>query len=199
MSALALLPPANITAPIEAVRRVHDRHFDRWPPHINLLYPFLASPSNTTVHGEENPAPRLREDIRARIQRAAKSISSFHVSLHADTAGVFSHSRKSKTVWLGPSTQNIQTLQAALQAEFAECDADKRPFTPHLSVGQAHGDGGAKALAHEIKKSVSEFLTDRKEEEAVKLDWYVDKVFVIERKGYHDRFEVVGSIELGKE
>jgi hypothetical protein len=90
-------------------------------------------------------------------------------------------------------------LQAAVQAEFAECDADKRPFAAHLSVGQAQGDGGAKHLAHEIKKSVSEFLTDRKEEEAVALDWYVDKIFVIERKGYHDRFEVVGSIELGNE
>jgi hypothetical protein len=30
------------------------------------------------------------------------------------------------------------------------------------------------------------------------LDWYVDKVFVIERKGYHDRFKIIGSIDLGQ-
>ncbi|KAH7066966.1 2'-5' RNA ligase superfamily-domain-containing protein [Paraphoma chrysanthemicola] len=193
-SALALLPPAHIFAPIEAVRKVHDRHFERWPPHINLLYPFLASPSTTTEQGDRT---RLSEEIRARIQHVVKSIQSFHISMHADSAGVFSHGKNSKTVWLGPSTQSIQLLQTALQTEFAECDADKRPFQPHLSVGQARSDKGAMALAEAIKNSVTDYPTHHNEADAVALDWYVDKVFVIERKGYHGRFEVVDSIELG--
>ncbi|KAH7071713.1 2'-5' RNA ligase superfamily-domain-containing protein [Paraphoma chrysanthemicola] len=195
-SALALLPPAHLTAPIEAVRKVHDRHFERWPPHINLLYPFLASPSTTTEQGDR---AQLKEEIRARIQHVVKSIQPFHISMHADSAGVFSHGKKSKTVWLGPSTQSIQLLQSALQTEFAECDADQRPFKPHLSVGQAHSDKGATAVAEAIKNSVTEHLTHHDEVDAVALDWHVDKVFVIERKGYHGRFEVVDSIELGRD
>src|SRR5690242_7022604 len=98
-AALALLPPSSITAPIEAVRRVHDKHFARWPPHINLLYPFLASPSEASPHGDASP-PQLRADIRLRIQKAVKTIEPFAVSLSADPPGVFSHGKTSKTVWL---------------------------------------------------------------------------------------------------
>ncbi|KAF2033961.1 hypothetical protein EK21DRAFT_48927, partial [Setomelanomma holmii] len=197
-SALCLLPPASITPPVEAVRKIHDKHFERWPPHINLLYPFLASPSEVNANAEEGAAPHLKEDIRVRIRKAVKPFLPFHVSLQADPPGVFSHSSKSKTVWLGPSTQSVQDLQAALQAEFAECDADQRPFSPHLSVGQARSDQAAKAVGKEIKDSILKFIAEQKEEDAVALDWYVDQVFVIERKGYNGRFKVVGSVELGK-
>ena len=197
-SALALLPPSSITTPIDAVRRVHDKHFTRWPPHINLLYPFLVSPSEPTKEGDASSF-QVKEDIRTRIQKAIKSVEPFHVSLTADPPGTFSHRKRSKTVWLGPSTQRIQQLRAVLQAEFSECKSDQRPFTPHLSVGQAHSDGGAEELGKEIKSSIAGFLGDQNEGAPVALDWFIDKIYVIERKGYHDRFKVVGSMALGKE
>ncbi|KAJ4325277.1 hypothetical protein N0V94_000801 [Neodidymelliopsis sp. IMI 364377] len=193
-TALALLPPPSITSPIEAVRRVHDKHFDRWPPHINLLYPFLASPLETS----DSNSPRLSQTIRARIERATSDIQAFHVSLTADPPGTFSHSRTSKTVWLGPTTDSIKQLQAALQAEFIECDSDKRPFMPHLSVGQAKTDKVADQVGKEIKNTVAEFRQIQ-DGSPVDLDWLVDKVYVIERKGFHDRFTVVGSIDLAQE
>jgi 2'-5' RNA ligase len=194
-SALALLPPASITAPIEAVRRVHDKHFARWPPHINLLYPFLASPSELAEQGQENPPPKLKEDIRIRIREATESIAPFKISLNVASLGMFSHSKRSKTVWLGPTTKPVQQLQAALQLQFEECDADNRRFTPHLSLGQSNSDYAAKLLGEEFKNSVANSVT-RNEVASVALDWYVDRVFVIERKGYHGRFKVVGSVEL---
>ena len=203
-SALALLPPASITAPIEAVRRVHDKHFARWPPHINLIYPFLASPSETmeqaeTSSSEELSLSHLKETIRTRIAKVTQKLEPFRVSLITDPPGTFSHTQRSKTVWLGPSTDHVQQLQSALQAEFSECDSDQRPFTPHLSVGQARSEQGANLLSEEIKKGVREHMTAAKDGEATTaLDWCVDKVFVIERKGYKDRFKVVGTIQLGK-
>jgi 2'-5' RNA ligase len=197
-SALALLPPSTITAPVETVRRVHDKHFARWPPHINLLYPFLASPSEVSEHGEQNQPPQLKESIRTRVQQAIKSIEPFQISLNADPPGTFSHSKRSKTVWLGPSSQSVQRLQAALQAEFTECNADQRPFTPHLSVGQANSDDGARKLGDEIRNSITGF-TGNSEGAPIALDWYVDKVFVIERKGYHGRFNIIGSIDIKKQ
>ena len=201
-SALALLPPALVAAPIEGVRRVHDKHFARWPPHINLIYPFLASPTEDAVQqGDDDGAqglPRLKQDIQLRIQKAVKHVQPLHVTLSADPPGVFSHSKRSKTVWLAPSPDPIKNLQAALQAEFSECDSDSRPFTPHLSVGQAHSDGGAQKLGEELRRSILEHLSgDGKSK--VQLDWYVDKVYVIERKGYRGRFKIVGAIELQKD
>lgn len=198
-SALVLLPHASITAPIDSVRRLHDRHFKRWPPHINLLYPFLASllasPSEKAEEGTENSSPQLKQSVRARIQKAVQPFQPFVISLIADSPGVFSHSKRSKTVWLGPSTDSIQRLQHALQSEFSECDADQRPFTPHLSVGQASSEIAADELKSEIRSSVAQFAK-AVEGAPVTLEWSIDKVFVIERKGFHDRFQVIGSIDL---
>ncbi|PVH97067.1 hypothetical protein DM02DRAFT_644385 [Periconia macrospinosa] len=195
-SALALLPHATITSPIELVRREHDKHFNRWPPHINLIYPFLASPSEsqpTNSHMGEQNSPCLKQHIQQRIEKAVKTIPSFRTSLSADPPGVFSHGKRSKTVWLGPTSDRAGQLQAALQAEFSECDADTRPFVPHLSIGQAASDAGAQRLGETIRAQVLEFTKTQPV-----LDWDVDRVFVIERKGYHDRFRVVGAIELGE-
>jgi hypothetical protein len=201
-SALVLLPPSIIAPPIEAIRRVHDKHFARWPPHINLIYPFLASPAEDEVpqghSGDTRGVPRLKQTIRSRLIEAINHVRPFCVKLSADPPGVFSHGQRSKTVWLAPSPGPIEGLQAALQAEFSECDSDSRPFTPHLSVGQARSDANAQKLGDEVRKSVSEHLSGS-QGNLFQLEWLVDKVYVIERKGYHGRFQVVEAIELGNE
>lgn len=193
-TALALLPPSSITPPIEAVRHVHDKNYRRWPPHINLIYPFLASPLETS----DSTTPRLSQSIRARIEKACSGIQPFQVALNANSPGTFSHSKTSKTVWLGPTSDvTIKQLQVALQAEFTECDSDKRAFTPHLSIGQAGTEKVAEQLRKEIGNGISEFLQPQ-DGDSRTLDWLVDKVYVIERKGFHDRFAVIGSIDLAQ-
>ncbi|CAI6336330.1 unnamed protein product [Periconia digitata] len=193
-SALVLLPSSAITSPIELVRRVHDRHFRRWPPHINLIYPFLAFPSEKqeTDDAQNAASPQLKQHIRQRIEKALANTSPFRTSLSADPPGIFSHSKRSKTVWLRPASENFSALHAALQAEFQECDADQRPFVPHLSIGQANSDPGAQRLSETIKAHALEFTNDQPT-----LQWDVDQVFVIERRGFHDRFRVVGAVNIG--
>lgn len=194
-TAIALLPPSSIISPIEAVRSVHDKNFKRWPPHINLIYPFLASPLETS----DSNAPRLSQAIQARLEKATSGIHAFRVSLNADPPGTFHHSKSSKTVWLGPvPDNNVKQLQAALQAEFAECDSDQRAFTPHLSIGQARTDKVAEQLRKEISNKVAEFGQFEKGASRT-LDWFVGKVYVIERKGFHGRFAVIGSVDLEPE
>lgn len=191
-AAIALLPPSSITSPIEAVRSVHDKNFKRWPPHINLIYPFLASPLETS----DGVAPCLSQTLQGRLEKAVSGIRAFQVSLDADPPGTFTHSKASKTVWLGPvPDKNVKELQKALQAEFAECDSDQRAFTPHLSVGQARTDKATEQLRKEISNGVADF-NNLKDGASRRIDWYVDKVYVIERKGFHGRFTVVGSVDL---
>ncbi|KAF2995214.1 hypothetical protein E8E13_001762 [Curvularia kusanoi] len=194
-TAIALLPPSSITSPIEAVRSVHDKNFKRWPPHVNLIYPFLISPLETS----DSNAPRLSQAIQARLERATSGMHAFQVSLDAAQPGVFTHSKTSKTVWLGPvPDENVKRLQAALQAEFSECNSDQRAFTPHLSLGQARTDRVVEQLSKEISNNVAKFC--HKEEVATEdLTWLIDKVYVIERKGFHGRFTVVGSVDLAQQ
>lgn len=40
-TAVALVPPRAAWPAIQAVRVFNDKSFCRWPPHVNLLYPFL--------------------------------------------------------------------------------------------------------------------------------------------------------------
>ena len=50
------MEPETRNSEMQAVRREHDRHFERWPPHINLVYPLLL-----TDQGLRELPGRLRE------------------------------------------------------------------------------------------------------------------------------------------
>lgn len=124
-SALVLMPPEDLWEPIQAIRQLHDRHFERWMPHVNLLYGFV-------------PEARLPEAAE-RVARIARGIEPFEVSL--SDFGTFDH-RSSSTLWLRPDTapkDALLDLQAELQKAFPRCDEQSKVgerFTPHLSVGQ---------------------------------------------------------------
>ncbi|MFY0570459.1 RNA repair domain-containing protein [Archangium lansingense] len=44
-SCLVLVPPEEVWAPIQALRAVHDSKFERWMPHVTLLFPFVPEDS----------------------------------------------------------------------------------------------------------------------------------------------------------
>ena len=70
-TAVVLIPPEAIQPPIQAIRRVHDRNFQRWMPHITLLYPF---------------APRQDfQDIIPALAKSAQQTTPFSI-----TFGIFS-------------------------------------------------------------------------------------------------------------
>jgi hypothetical protein len=282
-----LIPPASILAPIETLRRQHDKQYNRWPPHINLLYPFLSSPTAVSeastddkeTNNDISDAPQqnenvtspepssLKPEILQRLKSVLGSVSPFDIVLRADPPGYFLHGKRSATVWLNPvdqepspstsssqpqhpplrrtastssrasgdpyqfdpSSRALLDLQRVLQAGFSECDADERSFVPHLSIGQASGKDDARGLCKEVQRVVDEFLSENQsaangegevagalvegegdgDGKSTKvqsppwlskgLAWKVDTVYVLERKGFNDRFKVVGAIKLGEE
>jgi 2'-5' RNA ligase len=126
-TAVVVIPPEDTWAPIQAIREKHDRAFQRWMPHITLLYPF-----------------RPRSDFETaavRLTRACESIASFEVTLAS--FDVFQHSQDSYTLWLTPEPKEaLVQLHRALWRSFPDCDDVRRfagDFTPHLSVGQVRG------------------------------------------------------------
>jgi hypothetical protein len=100
-------------------------------------------------------------------------------------------------------------LQAKLQADFRDCDADTRAFAPHLSIGQAKGPKSAEGLAAEAVSAVHKFLQEQAprvaEQEGSEakppgnweLDWHIDKVVVVEREAFDTPFEIVLEVPLG--
>ena len=125
-TAVVLLPPEDVWAPIQALRVVHDSKYRRWMPHVTLLYPFVL---------EEHFG-----EAEALIAQALRNLAPFEVTLSGFE--YFKH-RANVTAWLRPDDHPrgaLKALHAALEAVLPRCDAQgrksERGFTPHLSVGQ---------------------------------------------------------------
>ncbi|MBN8227714.1 DUF504 domain-containing protein [Corallococcus macrosporus] len=122
-TALVLIPPEEVWGPIQALRKKHDAKFQRWMPHITLLYPFVP---------EED-----FETAEALLVDALQGAEPFEVTLSA--FGHFEH-RANATAWLRPDAQPasaLSALHARLVAALPECATSAHGgFTPHLSVGQ---------------------------------------------------------------
>ena len=122
-TAVVLIPPEAVQPPIQAVRRIHDRNFRRWMPHITLLYPFAERQD----FAEVVPA----------LTKAAQQVSPFFIELARFDA--FKH-RKSCTMFLVPEPEaEIVQLHKALLQHLPDYDDTARfagGFHPHLSIGQ---------------------------------------------------------------
>src|SRR5581483_712431 len=138
--AVAIVPPQDAWPPIQALRERHDRQFHRWPPHLNLLYPFYQ--------------PGRFDDALPRLIAACARVAVFTVTL--TEFRFFHHSSRKATLWLAPEPgEKLVALQAALQAACPDCDDLSRfaaGFTPHLSVGQAGSAQEARRLRDEWQR-----------------------------------------------
>ncbi|MBN1206467.1 MAG: DUF504 domain-containing protein [Myxococcaceae bacterium] len=84
-AAVVLIPPEELWGPIQALRAEHDRNYQRWMPHVTLLYPFV--PEEHFAEAEEL------------ITQALRDLAPFQVTLSG--FGHFEH-RGSVTAWLRP-------------------------------------------------------------------------------------------------
>ena len=191
-SAVVLVPPRDLWAPIQAIRATNDKSYLRWMPHVNLLYPFLRDDARGDTF---SVAAGLAE-------RALAGVPPFRVRL--DDFRHFKH-RKSCTVWLHPSDPRVEdawerepgacagvmAAQAALEAAFPFADnlsgISPAGFTPHLSVGQWPDRDRALAAAADMRR------------EWRPIEFEVDAVYLISRVGADDPFRIQARIPLGRD
>ncbi|QRN99832.1 DUF504 domain-containing protein [Archangium violaceum] len=175
-AAVVLIPPEDAWAPIQSLRAVHDSQYERWMPHVTLLYPFVPE----EYFGE----------AEALIAEALRDIEPFEVTLSG--FGHFEH-RASVTAWLRPEDRPhgaLKALQSALEVALPHCDEQgrksERGFTPHLSVGQL-----PRAAASDTRRTLAAW-----EKEWRPLRFEVREVCLISRRG-DEPFEVRRRVPLG--
>jgi 2'-5' RNA ligase len=138
-TAVVLIPPPEAQPAIQSIRQVHDRHFQRWMPHVTLLYPFRP----------RHQFDQLTEPLAA----ACAPIEPFEVELAE--LRYFRHRRDSFTLWLAPEPKAaLIRLQAALGRVVPDCDdaaKHRDGFTPHLSLGQVRGEGRRQVLQQTLQ------------------------------------------------
>ncbi|MFB1484468.1 poly(A) polymerase [Corallococcus sp. RDP092CA] len=171
-TALVLIPPEDVWGPIQALRKEHDAKFQRWMPHLTLLYPFVP---------EED-----FETAEAILADALQGVVPFEVTLSSFEH--FEH-RANATAWLRPDEQPpgaLAALHAKLVAALPECASSAHGgFTPHLSVGQL-------PRSSDIPRTLADWQRGWRP-----LKFRVGELCLIRRKG-DTPFEVIRRIPLAQ-
>lgn len=174
----AIIPPPPAWPAIQAARTlVRDRGLWRWPPHANLLYPFVA--------------PRLFGVAAPVLAGALSSVPPFEVELRE--LRLFVHSPRSATLWLHPEPSRpgaLVDLEDALQAALPHADAQTEGhggvFTAHFTVGHFEGEAAALSARDAILASGWEGVR-----------FSVREVCLMARDGPDGQFEPAYWVPLG--
>uniref|UniRef100_A0A914V288 2'-5' RNA ligase family protein n=1 Tax=Plectus sambesii TaxID=2011161 RepID=A0A914V288_9BILA len=177
-SALCLILPSEVATEIQAIRALHDKQFYRWPPHINLLYPFYSDSDNVFDECAKNVAKRF---VSSQLQP---------ITIHLDHScfDFFNH-KNSCTLLLKPNQEaknKLKKLHKDLEDLFPDlCDKRFPEYQPHLSLGQFDST--------RVKESAQQFATEW-ESKAITVDWNIDRVCLISRADFNDSFHVRKTI-----
>ncbi|QKT04457.1 2'-5' RNA ligase family protein [Ectothiorhodospiraceae bacterium 2226] len=173
-SALVLIPPRPLWAPLQAIRRAYDPQYQRWMPHITLLYPFRA----------REAWPALLPALRA----SAAALAPFEVRL--SETRVFRQGPNRHVIALTPQpAAAVERLHQALWRVVPDCDAVRRHaggYTPHLTLARVNRRRTLETLLAQLRDEWQEL---RFRVDCVSLIWRGDPP--------EDRFRLGETLLLG--
>ncbi|KPM35573.1 hypothetical protein AK830_g10994 [Neonectria ditissima] len=122
-TALCLIPPRHLWPAADRLRCLYDKAYDAWPPHINLIYPFVR--------------PEVLSDAADILSQLPLS-RHCHRHINLDTTDAFI-SKHHNTIFLrptnGPNTAALSQLRDEICAAFAQHPG--REYRPHMTIGQS--------------------------------------------------------------
>jgi 2'-5' RNA ligase len=186
---VCLVPPESnrkVWDVVSAARAdLRDPGLFRWPPHANLLYPFVdIRPTNST-----DPVDL---DVIERLSAACRQMEPFPCRL--DSFGAFGGARRG-VLWLYPdsrsedcSSEPVVQLQLLLEEQFPVCTDQRKTgeYNPHMTL--SHFTSLAEALAAQ-ERLEEKWPTD--------LGFVVDAIYLLARRGDDGQFLRVADLELG--
>lgn len=193
---ICLVPPPSATKAWEQLmtvrRECKDPGYYRWPPHVNILYPFIE-PITTNENSTEEQQEKFTKKIAIHLTKAARKCEPFDVVINS--FGTFGNKQRG-VLWAYPMSKSndsdqepLMTLHRLLEEQFPIC-IDKRKdkgFHPHMTI--SHYPSNANALsAKEGKLSDWEAISFR-----------VNEIYMLERKGDDGQFKIAATIGLGSE
>jgi len=164
-SAFALVPADEVWEPIQSLRsKYRDAGLFRWPPHVNLIYPFVL-PKNYGVMSDT---------------LSTLSVDSFEVTFTSSDVGVFGGEDRG-VLWLRPeSNGKIESLQDEIvKALKLPNQKPKRPFVPHLTISHFASRQEAEDARDEILSGSSPFQP---------ITFQCDRLAMLQRNGDSGQF-----------
>ncbi|KAI0144291.1 DUF455 domain-containing protein [Xylariaceae sp. FL1272] len=167
-TALCIIPPddTNIWQSLDSLRTIYDSAHGRWPPHINLIYPFVPTEA----------LPSATESITSHLKSLAVEQSPLTIRL--DAAGFFAH-RHDNTIFVHDSDEvrvsRLKKLRKDILDVLEHADTEYRM---HLTIGQSQ----------DVDSAPHKFLLE-KAGLLPEMEWTVDKLFILVR----ERMEIDGN------
>ena len=130
---VAVFPPPELREEVLArARRLSLRGRVRWsrPENIHLTLKFLGE---------------VREEVLTGLCAALEELCEHHAAFDAGLAGLgaFPSARRAQILWagIGMGSNELRSLATDLDAAMAPLgfEREKRPYTPHLTLGRARG------------------------------------------------------------
>ena len=174
-SAVVIIPPQEKWDSIQEIREIYDRGFNRWMPHITLLYPFRSKTEYITL-----------EKV---FSQQCKNLKPVELSFRRFQ--FFNHGHQNFTLWLDPEPEDlIIDLQAEILKLVPDCNdvnKYKNGFTPHLSVGQIKGKQNLLKVISKLQKNWKD------------ITFLLDKIYFISRENIKtSQFEISTQIQFKK-
>jgi 2'-5' RNA ligase len=182
--------------------KLRDPGLYRWPPHANLLYPFVDP---YVPKGQQNDGAsttgvaQLQSKVLDRLQEACQSVPPFEVRL--ERLGTFGGAKRG-VLWLYPdsfrcgetvsedvTTEPLLRLQAALQDTFPHCDDQQKfgTFQPHVTLSHFVNLAAAREAQAQIEQSWEAKI------------FTVKEIYLLHRQGDAGQFRRVATIGLGEQ
>ena len=205
------VPPPSATEAWGALTRarlqLRDPGFYRWPPHANLLYPFLElkSMKKRSEGSESEQGPLFDDDMLDALERVAAKCHPFEVTI--SELGTFGNKNRGvlwayprshaigdeppvegETAFCDPDEPLIQ-LQSLLEAEFPTCTEQRksRDFHPHITL--SHYANVDEAL--HAKEQIETWWTP--------IRYTTDEIYVLRRVGDEGQFEISATVCLARD
>jgi 2'-5' RNA ligase len=126
-TALCIIPPRTQWSKVDQLRSHYDRAYGKWPPHINLVYPFV----------QVDALPRAAEAVQSAAAAAAAAAQpgQKHFDVCLDSAGVFQHKQDNTIYIYDNDDSQLSNLRAAVLLALGQQDAGGNRM--HMTIGQS--------------------------------------------------------------
>lgn len=124
---LCLIPPQHLWSSIERLRCRYDAAYEKWPPHINLIYPFVSA----------HDLQAASESIVGCLESEATPRGSRGLNIVLDAVSYLRH-KHSNTLCLHDHDPDRTTTLAQLRSSILRAlgQDDTSSYAMHMSVGQ---------------------------------------------------------------
>ncbi|KAI1298958.1 hypothetical protein F5Y03DRAFT_366950 [Xylaria venustula] len=177
-TALCVIPPKQLWPLFNDLRSLYDKAYEKWPPHINLVYPYVRIENLSRA-----------SDLVASVA-SQKSTGAIKIRLNA--ADVFCHKHDNTIFIYDDDKERTATLQDLRQALLKALGHNSTPnHRMHMTIGQSQ----------ELDRSSHKFLLE-KASLLPEAEWTVDQLFILVRERLNidgnafSRMKIWGTIDI---